>query len=83
MNVPKSTLGRALAEAADNADEFVRLGQAKAADLAALVSLREQQRQQILDSPLLDAQACARQFEAAVRGMWQRWCDTRSQAAQK
>ena len=68
---------------ADNADEFVRLGQAKAADLAALVTLREQQRQQILDSPLLDAQACARQFEAAVRGMWQRWCDTRSQAAQK
>jgi protein O-GlcNAc transferase len=60
---------------AEDADDYIRIGQAKAADLNALAALRERQRLQILDSPLLDASAFARRFEEAVRGMWRRWCE--------
>jgi predicted O-linked N-acetylglucosamine transferase (SPINDLY family) len=45
-----------------------------ASDLPALAELRSGLRQRMLASPLFDAPLFARNFEAAIRGMWQAWC---------
>lgn len=60
---------------ADDADGYVALAAAKAADVEGLVRLRKVQRQQVLASILFDAPRFARQFEEALRGMWQIWCN--------
>jgi predicted O-linked N-acetylglucosamine transferase (SPINDLY family) len=59
--------------AADEAD-YVRKAVDFAADRSRLSALRQQLRQQLFASPLCDATSFARNFEAALRGMWQRWC---------
>lgn len=56
---------------------FVRLGVQKASDVEALAELREGLRPRMLQSPLFDAPRFARNFEEAVRGMWQAWCASR------
>ncbi len=60
---------------ASDADDYVERAVAFANDLPALAELRSQLRAQVLASPLFDAQTFARHFEAALRGMWTRWCE--------
>jgi protein O-GlcNAc transferase len=56
---------------ARDADEYVHKAVAFAADIESLAHLRQQLRPQILASPLCDAARFARNFEAALWGMWQ------------
>jgi protein O-GlcNAc transferase len=43
--------------------------------LQGLARLRAGLRQQVLASPIFDAPRFAVHFEAALRGMWQLWCE--------
>lgn len=62
-----------------NPDEYVSCAVRHAADLQALAALRGQLRQQLLASPLCDANRFAMHLEAALRDIWKRWCDQRRQ----
>ena len=44
-------------------------------DLSRSPELRATLRDRIRASPLMDAQAFARDVEAAYRAMWRRWCE--------
>ena len=59
---------------AADADDYVARAVSHASDLARLASVRQELRSQVLASPLFDAQRFARNFESALRGMWQLWC---------
>jgi predicted O-linked N-acetylglucosamine transferase (SPINDLY family) len=59
--------------ARDEAD-YVAKAAAFAGDLQGLSELRAGLRPRLLASPLCDAPRFARNFEAALRGMWQKWC---------
>jgi protein O-GlcNAc transferase len=59
---------------ADDADDYVARAASHAADLRALASLRGGLRERALASPIFDAPSFARHFEAALRGMWRKWC---------
>lgn len=61
--------------AADAAD-YVRRAVGFAADLEALQSLRAALPSRVAASPLGDAPRFAANFEAALRAMWRKWCDT-------
>jgi predicted O-linked N-acetylglucosamine transferase (SPINDLY family) len=52
-------------------DDYVAKAVAFASDLGRLTALRAGLRQQVLASPLFDAQRFARDFEDALWGMWQ------------
>ena len=56
-------------------DDYLSRAVAHASDLQRLASLRAGLRQQVLASPIFDAPRFARHFEAALRGMWKKWCD--------
>lgn len=58
-----------------DADDYIARAVFHASDLHRLASLRNGLRQQILTSPIFDAPRFARHLEAALRGMWARWCD--------
>lgn len=58
---------------AANDDDYVAKAVAFASDLDMLTKLRSGLRQQVLASPIFDASRFAHHFEAAMRGMWQRW----------
>jgi predicted O-linked N-acetylglucosamine transferase (SPINDLY family) len=60
-------------------DDYVRKAVDYAADLPRLAALRASLRTQLLASPLCDAPRFARNLEAALRGMWQEWCNTQVQ----
>lgn len=60
---------------AADADDYVARAVAHARDLQCLSNLRNGLRQQVLDSPIFDAPRFAKNFESALRGMWQAWCD--------
>ncbi len=60
---------------ARDAADYVAKAVAHAADTAALAGLRAGLRERVLASPLFDATRFARHFEAALRGMWQHWCE--------
>ena len=60
---------------ASNADDYVARAVLHAGDLERLATLRCGLRQQVLNSPVFDATRFARHFEAALRGMWQKWCN--------
>jgi predicted O-linked N-acetylglucosamine transferase (SPINDLY family) len=60
---------------ANDADDFVALAVAKAADVEGLVRLRKVQREQVLASLLFDAPRFTGHFETALRGMWKLWCE--------
>jgi predicted O-linked N-acetylglucosamine transferase (SPINDLY family) len=55
-------------------DEYIAKAIALASDLPKLYMLRANLRQHVLASPLFDAPRFAHHFEAALRGMWARWC---------
>ncbi len=54
---------------------FVGLAQQWAANLPALATLRSGLRQRFLTTPLNHPETVARGLEAALRIMWQRWCE--------
>lgn len=59
---------------AADADDYVAKAVAFAGDTQALATLRAGLRGRLLASPLCDAPRFARNFEHAMRGMWQQWC---------
>ncbi len=59
--------------AQDSADYLKRACE-QAGDLPRLAAQRRLMRRQLLASPLFDADRFARHFEAALRGIWSRWC---------
>jgi predicted O-linked N-acetylglucosamine transferase (SPINDLY family) len=61
-------------------DEYIRKAPAFAADRDALALLRAALRVQVAASPLFDALRFARHLEAALRGMWAKWCDAQSRS---
>jgi len=61
---------------ADNDEAYIAQAVARANDLANLAELRGQLRARLLASPLCDAPRFARDLEHALRGMWQRWCES-------
>ena len=56
-------------------DDYVTRAMSHSAGLQRLAALRKGLRQQVLVSPVFDAPRFARHFEAALRGMWQEWCN--------
>ncbi len=63
---------------ATDTDNYVARAVTHAGDLQCLAALRSRLRQQVVASPLLDAPRFAKHFEAALRGMWEVWCDQRT-----
>lgn len=57
-------------------DAYVACAVAHASDLKGLAALRARLRQQVLVSPTFDAPRFARHFEIALRGMWEKWCES-------
>jgi predicted O-linked N-acetylglucosamine transferase (SPINDLY family) len=55
---------------ASDVDDYVARALAHAADVDGLAALRSELRQRALASPLFDAARFARNFEAALEGMW-------------
>ena len=62
--------------AAEDADAYVRAAVNLAKDIPALAALRRDLRERMRRSPLCDAPHFAREFEAALRQMWRRWCES-------
>ncbi len=60
---------------AADVDDYVAKAAAFASDIKALAGLRAGLRERLLASPLCDAPRFARNLEAALRGMWQKWCE--------
>ena len=64
-----------LGELAVNSEEaYAETAIQLANDLPRLRSMRDGLRDRVRQSPLMDAPLFARNFEAAMRGMWQVWC---------
>ena len=61
-------------------DDYVARAIRHASDLQGLSALRARLRQQVLASPIFDAHRFAEHFEAALRGMWQKWCHDNANA---
>ena len=59
---------------AADAPDYLARAVSHAGDLQRLASLRRGLRQQMLDSPVFDAPRFAQHFEAALLGMWHKWC---------
>ena len=59
---------------ASDADDYVARAVSHAGNLERLAVLRSQLREQVLASPVFDAARFAMHFEAALRGMWEKWC---------
>lgn len=66
---------------AANEEDYRAKAIALASDKTKLAALRTGLRQQVLASPLFDAQRFARDFEAALWGMWQRYQDQQGKPA--
>ncbi len=64
---------------ATDENDYVAKASAFAGDTQALAKLRAVLRGQLLASPLCDAPRFARNFELAMRGMWQKWCEQQKQ----
>ncbi len=60
---------------ADTQDDYVAKAVAFSEDLDALATLRAGLRDQLMTSPLCNAQRFAENLEGALQGMWRRWHD--------
>jgi predicted O-linked N-acetylglucosamine transferase (SPINDLY family) len=60
--------------AAKDADEFIRIVTALAADVPVLAILRASLRERMLESPLTDSKGFAGGIEKAYRDVWKTWC---------
>lgn len=60
---------------AESEGDYVVKAAAFARDPQHLAELRARLRGQVLASPLFDAPRFAKNFEAALRGMWRKWCE--------
>jgi predicted O-linked N-acetylglucosamine transferase (SPINDLY family) len=67
--------------AAKDIDDYVRLAVSLATHPSRLANLRTSMRTRMLASPLMNAPQFARDFEAALRSMWQAWCATQASNA--
>lgn len=63
---------------ANDLDDYVARAVAHSKDIDKLSVLRFRLREQVLASPVFDASRFAMHFEAALRGMWQKWCSENS-----
>jgi predicted O-linked N-acetylglucosamine transferase (SPINDLY family) len=61
---------------AEDTDGFVRIASALVADMPRLALIRTSLRDELRDSPLLDAKAYAQRFHSAIRGCWREWCES-------
>lgn len=59
---------------ASDTEDYIGRATVFAGDLSYLAKLRASLREQILGSPIYDAERFARNFESALRGMWKTWC---------
>jgi protein O-GlcNAc transferase len=60
---------------ATDPDDYLARAVSHASDLPRLARLRAGLRPQVLASPIFDAQRFAIHLEAALRGMWRKWCE--------
>ncbi len=63
-------------------DDYVSRAVAHAGNLEKLAGLRMRLREQVLASPVFDAARFASHLDAALRGMWKRWCDEQGKRVQ-
>lgn len=63
---------------AQSEEEYIQKVVALASDLPALADIRANLRAEMHASPLMDEPAFARKFEAALRGMFQTWCESQA-----
>ena len=59
---------------ATSEDDYVQRAKSHATDLVALSALRGSLRSRLLASPLCNAAQFAQDFEAGLRGLWQKFC---------
>jgi len=60
---------------AADAEDYVAKAASHACNPQRLANLRNSLRRQVLASPIFDAPRFTNHFEAALRGMWMKWCD--------
>jgi predicted O-linked N-acetylglucosamine transferase (SPINDLY family) len=60
---------------AQSPEQYAQIAASLAKDLPALADLRAGLRQQMLESPLADGKAFARDVEGLYRQVWRNWCD--------
>jgi predicted O-linked N-acetylglucosamine transferase (SPINDLY family) len=65
---------------ARDAEDYIRIAGALAADAPRRAELRRTLRARIAESPLCDAAGRARQYERLYRAAWRRWCATKGAA---
>lgn len=58
-------------------DEYIEIAKDFSHDWERLDSLRRSMRDRMLQSPLMDSNAFARDVENSYRQMWHVWCDNR------
>ena len=61
-------------------EDFIRLADELAADVARVAVLRRELRQRMLASPLADGGRFAKVIESAYRQMWRDWCQAAPRA---